>query len=684
MQIVKFVVCCLLSSKADPSIQDYEGNYPLHYAVLTGQIELVDTLLKSGAKLDVVNKKGQKPLSLCNDSKMRQYLESFSPSAPIVPNNDMIDPYIQSSRKSMDEIPSSKKKLNSIELKELDAEYLKMSHATSHTVQGTAGQALLEERETQTTDLDSYDSSPRAMISFDESLKLLKENSLLKETNENLKIENERLSRELSDKVSKISFLQEKLGRTGQSFGLTNDIAAESNDIVDSIADLQLSVLKSSQRSISETLASTHQHISRISVQIEGLSPNEDKESLLALESRQSKLEVDSQTLQREHDKVVSQIEQLSDEKEFKKQPDDGFVFLEDLLSHLEPAEHSRTALQAGTSRFSLMIRDSPVSTEIDSATMGKLLQASKSRIQHLKTTIVSLRTSNETLRSELEEANIHLTESYALIRAANTRCTDSECKNLELLNEQTELLSQIESLNAELKSVEHDRVSELELLYETAKSLVGDASEANEQISLLGAIDAAISKVDPVFRSKLNSQVESVIDAPSTDFNASSLSRQNSQILSSPAIHESVLSFADALLQGFKKSIADVRQIESLITIMSEENKKYVKEIVRMRNANLLRSFLDEIKESDVQTVKAEDSIEASRTKTAFNFEHSPVVDGDNGKEIKDQVLRAEKQVQNMLDGIQKTRRELASLDKSDSAVFAEKQRSTKLKFQS
>lgn len=56
----------LLKAGADPSLRDVEGNYPLHHATLSGDLDCVETLLKSIDALpeEYVNFKGQTPIHL--------------------------------------------------------------------------------------------------------------------------------------------------------------------------------------------------------------------------------------------------------------------------------------------------------------------------------------------------------------------------------------------------------------------------------------------------------------------------------------------------------------------------------------------------------------------------------------------------------------------------------------------
>ena len=70
------IVNTLLSYGACPNVQNkYSGRTPLHYCVIAGSLPCVRLLLRHGADLDVLDKKGQTPLSLA-DRELAQFLRN--------------------------------------------------------------------------------------------------------------------------------------------------------------------------------------------------------------------------------------------------------------------------------------------------------------------------------------------------------------------------------------------------------------------------------------------------------------------------------------------------------------------------------------------------------------------------------------------------------------------------------
>ena len=67
---------CLLAAGADPNWRGQYGYTPLHNAVMWDLPEVVERLLKAGAKVDVANDDGLRPIDLAKSARVRQMLEA--------------------------------------------------------------------------------------------------------------------------------------------------------------------------------------------------------------------------------------------------------------------------------------------------------------------------------------------------------------------------------------------------------------------------------------------------------------------------------------------------------------------------------------------------------------------------------------------------------------------------------
>jgi len=67
---------CLLAAGADPNWRGAYRYTPLHNAVSLDLPEIVERLLKAGARVDVADDDGRKPIDYARSSRVRQMLEA--------------------------------------------------------------------------------------------------------------------------------------------------------------------------------------------------------------------------------------------------------------------------------------------------------------------------------------------------------------------------------------------------------------------------------------------------------------------------------------------------------------------------------------------------------------------------------------------------------------------------------
>ncbi|KAL3896946.1 MAG: hypothetical protein SGCHY_003747 [Lobulomycetales sp.] len=739
-QVVSFVQTALLSAGADPNVPDYEGNVALHYAVRTGCVELVRGLIAAGARAGVVNTRGESCVQACAsagtdgirelvEEALRGSADTGAAAAAAAVASLTCETAVVDVTKRASGLPERLEAVHHVHMQTdpdarvvaLEAELKELAKAKD------AAESRVEAVEAENTELTRANTELQGRVADLDSRVAVHAETVagleakLAEVPQTSPADRDALDSIVDMQAKRIRDLEAQLATAKQyvatpSIENRNAGAVEEDDEEErrqyfscinppaSVVDVQLrlSILKSSQKEISDNLLDTNETINRISVWKESLeagkhkrfslvhsNPNDDVErqkddSVAGLAAREAELQQDSKRLEHELDGVNTQIQQLESEASATGKSvmpvltdgsgtvsSDGFVLLEDLLGQLQTSPADAPA-PSGTfaPRFSLMLGQKSVSSEIDSSTvLGQLFQASKSRIQRLKTTLVSLRLTNDSLQAQVDEANAKLTESYSLIRDANERC-DVEVQEKSVITfEKAELEQAIRELNDDARRIAADRVAELEMLYDIAEEMVGNQDYASKGKGLLPLLDAAISKVDPVFKDKVLKVDMEAADEPVVV----SIAKPDRDSSSAGEIHSSLTAFAGALRQGFLKASSQVKVVDTLLTLMSNENKKYVKEIVRMRNASLLKSFITEVKDSDAETSIANDAIEVSRGKTAL--EYKTAMDEDSSVEHISAV-KAEAEVQLLMGSLQTIRQEIAQLNvKTDAETLVDKQ---------
>jgi hypothetical protein len=82
LQIVTFVIKVLIDAGAGVNEADFEGNFPLHYAAKTGRVEIVKSIVDAGADINVRNKAGRGVLEGCSDAAIIALLDGGKKDVP--------------------------------------------------------------------------------------------------------------------------------------------------------------------------------------------------------------------------------------------------------------------------------------------------------------------------------------------------------------------------------------------------------------------------------------------------------------------------------------------------------------------------------------------------------------------------------------------------------------------------
>lgn len=288
--------------------------------------------------------------------------------------------------------------------------------------------------------------------------------------------------------------------------------------------------------------------------------------------------------------------------------------------------------------RMSTALKDYEIEVDVDAALLTKLLQAAKSRIHHLKTALGSLRTSNDSLQAELVESNQHLSDSYAIIKTSNKLHAEADAKAHRLQSEVNQLLAVIKRLEGEKDKIGQERIQELEMLHSILRCISGQSAPSqttsigsvkladnmfgSNEVGLVPRMDKLISLVDQGFLAKVavvgaaTSATAATTQHLSKSIGTSVSSSRISTLLQGKSqAHAAFASFTDLIKDTVGQSLEKFDLVESVLTHMKEENKKYVKEILKMRNTALLKSFVHQVKNADKAVAEATKSVVAMVT---------------------------------------------------------------------
>lgn len=381
----------------------------MHYAVKTGRVEIVKSLVDAGAEMHVLNKAGRGVLEGCSNSEIIALLGGEKKTVALLVG-------------AIEGVDKDERRVSSLPLEVRDIE--------------------------AQTDVDPIEL----------------ENASLRETNARLLAKVEALDAKFVVKNDRVSELEKEASDQGAFDSIVDMQAKKIKELEASLAagdvviededdrrpfmscinfptspqddlQLRLSILRSSQKEISDTLVDTNDTIirmrdlkhsletgKRISLYSYALDKrfstmhsnvhDDDStrtaDSVVGLAGSEAELRIDEELLKKEQESVALQITALestvlSSSSSVTTAVDDGFVFLEDLLTQLQPPVHSRSS--SATSRFSIMMGKQSVTSELDTSTvLGQLLHASKTRIVRLKTMCDGQRFENDGLRVEIDE----------------------------------------------------------------------------------------------------------------------------------------------------------------------------------------------------------------------------------------------------------------------------------------
>ncbi|KAJ3222890.1 Nuclear factor NF-kappa-B p105 subunit [Clydaea vesicula] len=568
---------CLLLANANPNIPDFDGNSPLHLACKSGHKDLIQSLLKYGGKINVVNLNGDSPYSYCSNQNSRDILKKYMQSkdgnnvagsikndsafnstecipqqrmmmgsvdrdlqlyqlnslpifniideiflqfdTPSVDETEMFFPEENlgslSSAKQYDEILEEKMKLNL----ELISQYQKEIDLMDHLEENAAAldtSLMIIDRLTVKYDVNTKKWEKKG-FELDRKIKVLhlalesneKSYKSLEEVLSNLQFElqcSEKLNslkesriRELESLLSSKNEILRNLTKKFDEMSMCKDLdedsisqqyftPRESMEISshEKNYELNMAVLRSSESELRESLHETKNVRKNLSTWRQSIqagkflnSSSKIKSNSLMLEKlleKENGLLKEEERLSHEKSNIMMRMEDLCKENQDYLNNEDiseETLSVEELLEKLyrnssltNTSLNSEKGIKANFTRKSRVAYDA-TQNELDPVMLNRLLIASKSRINHLKTTLSFLRSSNDSLQEQLDETNKHLEDAYSLLRTEakkNTVIFDVSKSNPQLgdvCQEKNQSLLTNEKVNSS-KSADLDQINHI------------------------------------------------------------------------------------------------------------------------------------------------------------------------------------------------------------------------------
>ncbi|KAJ3130184.1 hypothetical protein HK098_005431 [Nowakowskiella sp. JEL0407] len=316
------------------------------------------------------------------------------------------------------------------------------------------------------------------------------------------------------------------------------------------------------------------------------------------------------------------------------------FSALEDIISQLKVIEMDggvirkpsvssssvRSLVPVRLSTRDLDVEDGDQFTDVDldSVLLSRLLHAAKSRIKNLKTTLLSVRGTNERLLGALNEAGVAVNKGRERLVEVE-RMNDEKEKQMKLMISEfkamkSDRLSHKIEVAEEIRNMSKKIVGNKYIRPNSEKALTKATSNSTENLADL-AIEFVSNVVDK--RTGNNSPLETklplLIDTTELksfklvpiNFTHSSL-HQSSDNTNDETLQTEIISCFRTLNWNLSQLYKVFNVFGSTLTVMMEENQKQVKEILKLRKQVMLRSFLRAVDDAEVV---AHDALEESGT---------------------------------------------------------------------
>ena len=377
--------------------------------------------------------------------------------------------------------------------------------------------------------------------------------------------------------------------------------------------DLHLDILKANADAVAEDIKAMTSLLEKDASE----EPSEKDKSQTRLEHEVARLRKEQISLQQQISAKIQERDSVMRASQEQSSPDHsprGFMHLDDLLGQLQvntvevtppytPSDSPVKGKEDQESpsrayRMSTVFNKEDV--DVDPLLLNQLLDAAKRRIQRLKSTCENLREESHALKAQLEEKDLHIQETYGLLQSANRRVAEAESKFSRVGSDQDKAIRKFEKLSLE-------RMVELKHLHEAVIQLTGASQSSTDDFvtvqGILGQLRGLLLELDP---SVLSGVPAHLLDSSVDDFLQTIELPHDTKL----DVHRYNSHLVSSLASALGRVKEYLEHIGTSFGYMKGENKKFVKEIMRLKKAAVVQSLVSGVRDSVVEPFGAKSRI--------------------------------------------------------------------------
>ena len=313
------------------------------------------------------------------------------------------------------------------------------------------------------------------------------------------------------------------------------------------------------------------------------------------------------QRLEKEQADLKWQMDQVMKEESNGSSPNRysrGFMHLEDLLGQLQvnsveisppytpdgsPSREIEDAQPSHRMSYRMSAIFNKEECDLDPTLVNRLLDAAKRKIQRLKRKCETMEEESTELRSQIEQKEIHIKDTYGLLQTANRRAAEVESKLSRKGADQ-------DKFNMKLREWEKGRTVELSRLRKIIEEFIGpcmnDDNEADTLQGILGMIHSLFLELDPVLLGSLPSHLVN----PTADDMIQLADFSDDSVIDTRRYNSHLLQALTDVASRIKEYL---NHLGSALGSMKTENKKFVKEIMKLKKEAVVKSLVANVRDS-------------------------------------------------------------------------------------